>query len=337
MDSILISARAGLLVCFLSFACSLPAQEPDKKTLVLELQIRFSNSLEIHVKEGEPFRVVTRKNGVRYVVAGEVEQIVDGIASVRLETSVKNKGLYIRTSSPELNPLKLKIDQYQPVGNGSLRFMVTAWIRSSEDPTSLMVKALAQRDERSISAISYLGNRGWESRGAVPDLLEILVGPDHLNSDRQYDSLKRHSAIALGKIADEKNKNVTDALKTASLDTNEYVRVAAARARWQISKDPKAIPDLIKNLSSQNYDIRLTAASNLGEIGPDAKESLDALTGALQDSDGGVRLQAAYALGKLGDSAKNSQDVITSLNELALEDSKTEVRSAAKHALEQLK
>ena len=214
-----------------------------------ELQIQ-SNNLVIHVKEGEPFRVVTRKNGVRYVVAGEVEQIVDGIASVRFGTSIKNKGLYIRNgllASPDSKPQKLKIDQYQPVGSGSLRFMVTAWIRSSEDPTLLMVKILAQRDKRSFSAISYLGNRGWESRGAVPDLLEILDGPDYLNSGRRYGSLKRYAVIALGKIADEKNENVTNALKTASDDTNGYVRVAAARARWQISKDPEAIPDLIKN------------------------------------------------------------------------------------------
>jgi nitrite reductase/ring-hydroxylating ferredoxin subunit len=58
------------------------------------------------------------------------------------------------------------------------------------------------------------------------------------------------------------------------------------------------IPELIRDLSHRNEEIRWAAASALAQIGTPAVEPLIA---ALDDKDSVVRLRAAWALGRIGD------------------------------------
>jgi nitrite reductase/ring-hydroxylating ferredoxin subunit len=58
------------------------------------------------------------------------------------------------------------------------------------------------------------------------------------------------------------------------------------------------VPDLIKDLSHRNEEIRWAAASALARIGTPAVEPLIV---ALDDKDSVVRLRAAWALGRIGD------------------------------------
>jgi HEAT repeat protein len=56
------------------------------------------------------------------------------------------------------------------------------------------------------------------------------------------------------------------------------------------------IPELIRDLSSRNEDVRWAAAALLVRSGEDAVEPLIA---ALDDRDSVVRLRAAWALGRI--------------------------------------
>ena len=57
------------------------------------------------------------------------------------------------------------------------------------------------------------------------------------------------------------------------------------------------MPALIEALKDEDWDIRVTAAYALGEIGD--QRALKPLTAALKDLNAGVRKTAARAIGKL--------------------------------------
>src|SRR5262249_57715584 len=58
------------------------------------------------------------------------------------------------------------------------------------------------------------------------------------------------------------------------------------------------VADLVKKLSSKDNEVRRSAASDLADLGKDAKDAVPALTKALKDKDLYVRRFAAQALGK---------------------------------------
>ena len=96
----------------------------------------------------------------------------------------------------------------------------------------------------------------------------------------------------------------------------------------QTKNSQNRIPDLIRDLSHRNEDIRWAAASALARIGTAA---VDPLMAALDDKDSVVRLRAAWALGQIGDERPVEQLILT------LRDGDWSVRMRAAEALGKLR
>ena len=101
-------------------------------------------------------------------------------------------------------------------------------------------------------------------------------------------------------------------------------------AAWQLGNlglaARDAVPALAKALHDPFPDVRSSAGKALGQIGPPA---VGELVKALKDRDAGVRTRAAQALGQAGPDAKEAVPALID----ALKDNQTDVRVAAVDAL----
>src|SRR5262245_7620930 len=77
------------------------------------------------------------------------------------------------------------------------------------------------------------------------------------------------------------------------------------------SLGPTAVPDLIKALEDDDWQVRNQAAVALGVIGPEAKAAVPALITVLQAEDKYLRSNGVTALGKLGQEAKAAVPALT--------------------------
>jgi HEAT repeat protein len=94
-------------------------------------------------------------------------------------------------------------------------------------------------------------------------------------------TVRQTAAIKLGMSGSEGRKSCED-LRQAANDHDLIVRVHALHALWRIEQQPReVVPALIEMLGSVGQPVRIAAASILGEIGPDAAESLPNLTAQL--------------------------------------------------------
>jgi len=123
---------------------------------------------------------------------------------------------------------------------------------------------------------------------------EIAV-PALIEASQDKDERVRLSAIeALGKIG---SQSAISAITAALQDESETVRTSAARALGD-----SGIQSATNNLQHENWQVRRSAAEELGMIGTDVTNSLNptvqALVQALQDQNPNVRTSAAAALVK---------------------------------------
>ena len=108
------------------------------------------------------------------------------------------------------------------------------------------------------------------------------------------------------------------------------IRIEAASALGDIGPAAaSAVPALSNALEDEEWIVRSAAAMSLGGIGPPAKSAVSALTNALEDEDEDVREEAASALGKIGPAAAAAVPALTN----ALRDEDEEVREEAASAL----
>lgn len=104
--------------------------------------------------------------------------------------------------------------------------------------------------------------------------------------------------------------DVGDLVKQLKSDDKE-VRRAAAKALEDGGVESKAaVPALINALKDRDTFVRRFAAQALGSIGPDAQRAVPALTMTLNDSHKEVQEASARALGKLGPSGVETLVVI---------------------------
>ena len=83
-------------------------------------------------------------------------------------------------------------------------------------------------------------------------------------------------------------------------DREQDTRMSAMSQLGNIGPDARdAIPALIEILTGDDKDFRRRAASALGEIGPDSKPAIPLLLKMLRDPERDSRASAAYALRKL--------------------------------------
>jgi len=130
----------------------------------------------------------------------------------------------------------------------------------------------------------------------------------------------------------EKEKTIKDFLTELTIENRENLTEI-------IVADPEKVQEVIEFLSDKKEDLRINAASILGQFGEEAADSLgelqdekavEPLIKALKDKDAGVRMFAARALGNFGD--KRALDPILKL----LEDNDEGVRQWACDSLGEL-
>ena len=152
-----------------------------------------------------------------------------------------------------------------------------------------------------------LGEIGPDAKVAVPALIKAL-------GDKALE-VRMRAAQALGKIGDEA---AAPAL-TKALKDHELVAIHAHYALAKITSKPQEhVPSLIEALKgkAEDWTVRSNAAEALGEIGPDAKAAVPALTEALGD-DPPVLVYVHYALAKI---TGRKEDHMRALTRIAKDD-----------------
>jgi len=108
--------------------------------------------------------------------------------------------------------------------------------------------------------------------------------------------------------------------------------VCCGCARHEDKSDPnyegKALSAWIADMKSEDAGVRSKAALALGEIGSGDNPGIDALRGALKDSDPPVRIHAAFALARI--SPQNAQEAVAVLIEVLQEEMPDQRRYAAR-------
>jgi HEAT repeat protein len=119
--------------------------------------------------------------------------------------------------------------------------------------------------------------------------------------------------------------------KDRAAAADELGRHGAIRAR-----DVKdAIEPLLEALKGDpDAEVRRASAKALGDISPDSKLVVPALTEALKDGSVAVKLQAALALGQYGAEARSA---LPSLRELASDKKQKKLAQAARIAMKSIK
>jgi HEAT repeat protein len=122
---------------------------------------------------------------------------------------------------------------------------------------------------------------------------------------------------------------VGDLIKSLG-DKEELHRAVAASALGELGPDAReAIPALTVALGDKSNKVRSRAFSALGSIGPAAKSAVPLLIKGMRDKDKSVRWSSAWALGRLGPAAgKAVPDLVAALN-----DQDPDVASCAVEAL----
>lgn len=150
-----------------------------------------------------------------------------------------------------------------------------------------------------LEAVKSLGRVGRE---AVPILMQNLMQEDA--------HVRREATTSLGKLGADSAAAVPG-LVQALRDKDTKVRMGAATALGQIGPAAReAIPQLIEALRDSNLILCRLAAQALSLMGTVA---VAPLTDALRHNDMGVRREAAWALGQIGPDAKAS---VAALSEL---------------------
>ena len=140
-------------------------------------------------------------------------------------------------------------------------------------------------------AAAALGGMGPEAKTAVPVLAELLKDKDSY--------VRLAAASALWQIGP---KAETDILVLAELlkDKESYIRLAAALALWSIGPKAETNAELLMGKD----DVCESAVMALGDIGPEAKAAVPALTVLLGDRSEYIRNAAAEALENINQEKK---------------------------------
>jgi HEAT repeat protein len=195
----------------------------------------------------------------------------------------------------------------------------------------------ATKDPRAFDAIvGKLSDSDWNVRFEVVDALsrlrdERVIAP-LLTAAGDADAAVRDSAhenletIVSGDDTFAKPDDFAGRLE----DPNPYVVMSAAECLGLL-RDKRAVPVLMKLLSSNNPDARLDAVKALGEAGD--RSALPALRQMLNDPDPNLRGWSIIGLGKLKDG-----DSIIDLEHIATDDTQpAKIRDAAAASVDEIK
>jgi HEAT repeat protein len=288
---------------------------------------------EATVRRGAAFALSEYGSEARAAAPALAEAFQDTEEDVRRQAAETLRD--IATSTPaEAIPLLTKALKNPDARHRSLAVFALSFTgpAATEALTSALQDGDQQVREDVASGLASLGERG---QAAVPVLLEIAKGTANSDPDTNM-SRRLHSLKALGKIGPPAAAGVPIArealrdkdsemrewaadclagigpsaksslpnLRVALKDPNVFVRFAAARALLQIggaADEAKVTLDeaeatLQANLTSANWDDRISAAGHLIQIPGESAVVLPVLREALASKDSTLRLEALCAL-----------------------------------------
>lgn len=142
-------------------------------------------------------------------------------------------------------------------------------------------------------------------------------------------SVRRNAAWGIGELTnmeEDDRANSVPALVVLLDDSDEWVRMAAARALGEI-RDERATEGLIAQLYDRQWRVRKLSAWALGEM--KEKRAVETLCSVLvSDTQSDVRITSAWALGELQD-----KRAVEALGKALVSDSESEVRRTSAWAL----
>jgi HEAT repeat protein len=160
-------------------------------------------------------------------------------------------------------------------------------------PDAVVPLTEALQDKEAVvqmAALNALGQIGPKAKEALPALKELA-------SKAEDPRIRSAAGPIIAKLGPDALPVLVELLKVDDSAT----RKGCLKALGQ-QKDPppkSAVPNLSLALTDKDPEVRALAAHLLGQIGPDAKEAVPALTKAAQESEGQVRDVIKKALQKI--------------------------------------
>ncbi|OGF51133.1 MAG: hypothetical protein A2231_00705 [Candidatus Firestonebacteria bacterium RIFOXYA2_FULL_40_8] len=206
---------------------------------------------------------------------------------------------------------------------------------SSQKDYVLELTALLGDKEKAvrIAAVESLGDLGMRSAKAMPQLVKLLADSEvgvqfaARNSIEKIGMISKAGTKLLILYVNDENLHISMAVQNSLIkigqkaiqplietlgESNNKVKTKVAYVLGKIGIEKgspmmkNAALALIGVMKNEDAGVRAAAATALGNIGIEYKESIMALTEALRDKDDDVRLEAVDALGKIGSSAKSA-------------------------------
>lgn len=301
---------------------------------------------------------------VRFAAVKVLGEIKDSIAIKPIISTLKDENDYVREAAVIalrnmknlqetdifLNALKDKYVGVREAAAEALRDRndpraVEALIFTLKDENPYVRKKAVEtlgkiRDRRAVQPlILALNDKVFWVRGAVIEALGQIKDPQCIKPltsvlrDEEW-SVRFLGAKALGEIGEIKDPDALQALISALADKDLNVRNAAADAlekinpQWMKTKEAKKmVPEFIKAMKEEEWDVRIAAANVLGKIKDTT--AANSLISALKDENINVRIAALEALREIRTS-KSLKALI-----LALIDENWEFKQVASKVLEE--
>jgi HEAT repeat protein len=217
-----------------------------------------------------------------------------------------------------VSSLKQALQAARNYGSGdpaAARTAVTALTAALKDPRPdfRMVVAMALADAPGAKVI------GDDTAAAAAEALVAALSGDTSVQVREA------AAEALGELRSEHDRATVALLRALGKD-EPNVHKACAKALWRLKdhRDPgeskrtaAIVPALIERLADREPQVRSQTAAVLGEIGPEARASITALIGMLNEApepkQPDAAGQAALALGEIAPATPQAGEAVTGL------------------------
>jgi HEAT repeat protein len=216
---------------------------------------------------------------------------------------------------------------------------------------------LVDKDPATHLAVIYsLGKIGPAAASSMPELKRLAAGDDPLTAviaswasvclDPDNIQVRREAIGRVVRALRSEDRKIRQTAARALVDLpksqdgdptvrKEFEKLLAESSPETIADSleaiaetgPRAVPGLIVALKHKG--VRAAVANVLGQIGPEAKQAVPALTEALADSDAAGRREILFALGRIG--AEDASAVAAIIQ--AMEDEEENVRYSAVYAL----
>ncbi len=198
------------------------------------------------------------------------------------------------------------------------------------EPAVEPLRAAVKSPDTRRLAVNVLGRIGPSAKLAIPELVEAMRGETNKDARREI-------FIAMLNIGSAPPSLVPDFMKDLQSDDIQ-LRAGATYALGLIGPAAKeALPEIRKNLTSRDPKLRLVTVWALVHISPEDQALVLAvkpvLVAGLRHEEPMVRYEAVQTIAMLGAAM---QDVVPRLKEVAESDESAEVRQAAAKAVEKL-